>query len=956
MLPIEEPQVKHSYDSSTPPASTSEFNASAVRSWLDLLHQGTDGLIHICSVGNWVGRTFSEPADAADYVARMDASRAQGIYVRTTTLSRIPRDDSGRAVRGGADLSYDLPGFAADIDIEGPGHKHDPAKHEGRRLPADIAEAISLVTEAGLPEPTLWVHSGGGLYPWWLLEASRILGEDEGQVSLAQAELTSTRLQQILHRVAKRLGLHYGAEVGDLARVLRIPGTVNRKAGGAATAQVLEPASYEFYTFEAFAARIDEIFEALPAEEPTRPVDPPRVPAPGEALTPGADFAARTSWSQILTPQGATYMYSRGRTDYWRRPGKDSGGHSGTTGRAADEDRLYVFSGEWSPFQPNQAYNKFAAFAMIHHGGDFSAAASELRKLGYGGAREPSVPRVDLTSMIEPKTIEQAPAAMAAEAPRAPDEPKTEPNAPVAERPEIDLGSEQQSIRAITHAINSGYLSDVYVRDGQLVHVRSKTSVTGNDVGVAVVTADLLNNLLAHGVTTYRWVARRSAKGDGDLERKEASPTVTALRAVVSSSFWPGVPILAGVIGSPTLRPDGTLVQEPGYDKETGLYLQPTVKVDRVPDEISDEQLQASRQFVMKIFKDFCWSSQGDFANFMALGVSPMLRPYIKTTTPFGMISATTRGSGKTNLADAIGMLYGQSSQVWPHRSEELQKKITSVLIANSKPVVVFDNLMEGTSIRSEVLAGLVTKDDWDDRLLGASKNIEARNDRLWLATGNGLTVGGDMASRTVLVRLDPRMEHPELRTFEMGQFSDWIRDRDNRAQLMYHLIVLVRAWMQSGAPTDTSQIMRGFTRWAQIVGGFVAFHGWTGFLSNVDELASRDTDEEEWTAFLSKWFEIYGDRRRITSRELHASSHVDFIGGAVLDRWAHAFISDRDGKLPPVQKLGMMLFGKRDRLFNGYVLRSKLNNAKTNEWWVEHAPPESDVQEYLDLDVGVTP
>src|SRR3990172_11811353 len=201
----------------------------------------------------------------------------------------------------------------------------------------------------------------------------------------------------------------------------------------------------------------------------------------------------------------------------------------------------------------------------------------------------------------------------------------------------------------------------------------------------------------------------------------------------------------------------------------------------------------------MKIFKDFCWSSQGDFANFMALGVSPMLRPYIKTTTPFGMISATTRGSGKTNLADAIGMLYGQSSQVWPHRSEELQKKITSVLIANSKPVVVFDNLMEGTTIRSEVLAGLVTKDDWDDRLLGASKNIEARNDRLWLATGNGLTVGGDMASRTVLVRLDPRMEHPELRTFEMGQFSDWIRDRDNRAQLMYHLIVLVRAWMQAG-------------------------------------------------------------------------------------------------------------------------------------------------------------
>lgn len=378
----------------------SEFDLSAVRAWLDLLHQGSDGLIHICSApNNWTGRTFSEPSDAADYVARLDASGAQGIYLRTTTLARVPRNEQGQIVRGGAADSLALPGFAADIDIAGPGHKHDPAKHEGRDLPPDAASAALIVAESGLPTPTVWVHSGGGLYPWWLLEETLLVDDPD---VLSGAEILSNRIQLILKATAKRLGLHYGGEVGDLARVLRIPGTVNRKAGGAVTARVLEPASYEFYDFNDLMSLVGELHNALPVEKPVTPIQAKALTA-GSDLTPGDDFEARTPWSQILLPQGATYMYSRGQTDYWRRPGKDSGGHSGTTGRASDRDRLYVFSGDWAPFEPNKAYNKFAAYALIHHNGDHSAAASDLRKLGFGGTREPSVPRVNLSSLIGPR-------------------------------------------------------------------------------------------------------------------------------------------------------------------------------------------------------------------------------------------------------------------------------------------------------------------------------------------------------------------------------------------------------------------------------------------------------------------------------------------------------------------------------------------------------------------------
>ncbi len=60
---------------------------------------------------------------------------------------------------------------------------------------------------------------------------------------------------------------------------------------------------------------------------------------------------------------------------------------------------------------------------------------------------------------------------------------------------------------------------------------------------------------------------------------------------------------LTGVIGTPTLRPDGSLIQECGYDEVTGLYLAPAVKIDEVPKVITDQQVRTSREFVFsKVF------------------------------------------------------------------------------------------------------------------------------------------------------------------------------------------------------------------------------------------------------------------------------------------------------------------------------------------------------------------
>jgi hypothetical protein len=110
------------------------------------------------------------------------------------------------------------------------------------------------------------------------------------------------------------------------------------------------------------------------------------------ANLPGEDFNLRATWGQILEPRGWELVNGDGIGEsQWRRPGK-SVGVSATTG-VVHGDRLYVFTDNAAPFEMNQSYTKFAAFALLYRGGDFSAAARMLRERGYGRTRGRSAAR-----------------------------------------------------------------------------------------------------------------------------------------------------------------------------------------------------------------------------------------------------------------------------------------------------------------------------------------------------------------------------------------------------------------------------------------------------------------------------------------------------------------------------------------------------------------------------------
>jgi putative DNA primase/helicase len=106
-------------------------------------------------------------------------------------------------------------------------------------------------------------------------------------------------------------------------------------------------------------------------------------------LSPGQDFEQRMSWADILGPEGWTLCERHGDKDLWTRPGKDRKHGASATTNYDGNDNLYVFSSS-TAFEPNSSYTKFGAYALLRHGGDFSAAARALRAEGYGSAPKAS--------------------------------------------------------------------------------------------------------------------------------------------------------------------------------------------------------------------------------------------------------------------------------------------------------------------------------------------------------------------------------------------------------------------------------------------------------------------------------------------------------------------------------------------------------------------------------------
>ena len=236
--------------------------------------------------------------------------------------------------------------------------------------------------------------------------------------------------------------------------------------------------------------------------------------------------------------------------------------------------------------------------------------------------------------------------------------------------------------------------------------------------------------------------------------------------------------MLEAVAEAPTLRPDGTVLAQPGYDALSRLYLVPSPGLENieVPDQPCREHIDVALEVIRDVIGDFPFVDQASYANAVGAMVTSVCRHIISGPVPLALFDATTQGTGKTLLAEVIAIiLTGRAAELMsaPAEPEEWRKQLTSILI-EAPPLVIIDNVASVADWPG--FCKVITGEMHRDRLLGKSQTVSVPIRCSWIATGNNLQLGGDMARRCYWIRMDAGCSDPFRRTgFKHERLKEYV-------------------------------------------------------------------------------------------------------------------------------------------------------------------------------------
>ncbi|MET0106308.1 MAG: hypothetical protein ABW072_14380 [Sedimenticola sp.] len=316
---------------------------------------------------------------------------------------------------------------------------------------------------------------------------------------------------------------------------------------------------------------------------------------------------------------------------------------------------------------------------------------------------------------------------------------------------------------------------------------------------------------------------------------------------------------LIAVTQTPLMRPDGTILNTPGHDPSTGIYLTNS-ELDsiEIPEAPSKEQALEALAILMEPFQNFPFVSDESKSVVLAAVLTAISRPIMRSS-PMFLLSATKMGTGKSLLASCVSLIAqgNQSPRVMSYvdNEEEMRKRLFAICLQGNS-IVSMDNVSQ--VMESDSLCIALTEPTLSDRILGKSETHTVPTTTTFLVTGNALRVRGDLSTRSLIARLDAKIEHPEKRRFDRNLF-EWIPA--HRGELVTAALTILRAYQVAEAQVGEKLTPWGrFEDWSRYIREPIVWLGLPDPVSTTADIQSFDPAREELAELLRLWYNVFGN------------------------------------------------------------------------------------------------
>jgi putative DNA primase/helicase len=406
----------------------------------------------------------------------------------------------------------------------------------------------------------------------------------------------------------------------------------------------------------------------------------------------------------------------------------------------------------------------------------------------------------------------------------------------------------------------------VFVRAGKLVEPIWTEYLTSNGRKTkATVLRPLGLRNLAYMIGKHAAVYH---KYDRHSERLTVvDPPNEVVATLLELGHW-GFPHVAGLVNCPTLRPDGTLLHQPGYDAATQLWCAPDddLVLPSISNKPSRADAETALQLLIDLVSGFPFVSDLDRSVALAAILAAVLRGSFDVV-PMTVFLAHDRGTGKSFLVDLIStIIRGRPCPVIAaSRDEAEMEKRLGALILESAPIISLDNM--SFDLGSDLLCQMTTQQIIKVRILGKSETPECEWRGLLFATGNNVHLTGDMTRRGLPCNLDAKVERPELRSFAFDPIARVLNDR---GAYVAAAITIARAYRAAGSPShNATRPLGSYGAWSSTVREPLIWLRQPDPAQGMDQARREDPERRATRELIEHWHAYIGVGRSVTTNQI---------------------------------------------------------------------------------------